>query len=54
MTSYADLIEACEAVHATANGNTEGLTLEQQLEALRLAARQCTDALKGLFGDDHA
>jgi hypothetical protein len=37
--------EACEIVHATANGNTYGLTVEEQLEALRLAARHCSEAI---------
>ena len=39
------LREACEIVHATANGNTYGLTVEEQLEALRLAARHCSEAI---------
>jgi hypothetical protein len=41
----AKLREACEIVHATANGNTYGLTVEEQLEALRLAARHCSKAI---------
>lgn len=39
------LREACEWVHATANGNTYGLTVADQLEALRLAAAMCSEAL---------
>lgn len=37
--------EACDWVHATANGNTYGLTVADQLEALRMAASMCTEAL---------
>ncbi len=37
--------EACEHVHATANGDTYGLTVDEQLQALRSAAKLCSAAL---------
>lgn len=42
------MIEAAEAMVATAFGNTSGLTEADQIEAMRMAAKALDDALKAL------
>ncbi len=42
----AEIVDAAEAVVATAFGNIDGLTEADQLEALRMAAAALRDALK--------
>jgi hypothetical protein len=40
-----DLIEAAEAMVATAFGNTDGLTEAEQIEAMKMAAEALDEAL---------
>jgi hypothetical protein len=40
-----DLIEAAEAMVATAFGNTDGLTEAEQIEAMKMAAEALGEAL---------
>ena len=45
---FDDLIEAARAVVATASGNTDGMSTELQLEALRCAVGSLRDELEQL------
>ena len=45
------IVGACECVVATARGETWGLTIEDQLKAMHLAADGCAEALELWMGD---
>lgn len=46
--AFADVVDSARCVVATAFGNVDGLDLQEQLMALRMASRSLQDALNAL------